>query len=190
VEYISERADLQPGEKYSPAMRTVHWLRAAIILGMIWAGWTMVSLDNQVPAKFDLFYPYHKSFGILAFLLVLTQLTFRSRGRVPGRSPSVSPVEHRVASLVQWAMYLLMILVPLLGYARSSTDTQSDGVFFFGINLPELLPKNDDASAVLQTLHRICAYSLLALIVLHVLGALKHRLFDRAKGPDPLSRML
>lgn len=38
---------------------------SVIILGQIWAGWTMVSLDVHVPAKFDVFYPWHKSFGML-----------------------------------------------------------------------------------------------------------------------------
>src|SRR6267154_1605500 len=53
------------------------------------------------------------------------------------------------------------------GYAMSSSYTQSDGVFFFGFNLPELLPKNDARFEVFQFLHRALAYSLLGFVALH-----------------------
>ena len=73
----------------------------------------------------------------------------------------------------------------------SSTYTQSDGVpfFFFGM-LPELLPKNDDWFEVFRLVHRTFAYTLIALVVLHVAGALKHRFLDRNGQTDVLRRML
>jgi cytochrome b561 len=157
---------------------------------MIWAGWTMVGLDDKNPVKFDVFYPLHKSFGVLVFLLVLTQLALRRLLPVPAPSRALSPAEARLAKIVHRALYGLMILVPLLGYSRSSTFTDSDGVTLFGLPIPELLGKNDAVSDVLSALHRIAAYSLLALVLLHVMGALKHRFFDRRHEDDPLSRML
>jgi cytochrome b561 len=89
------------------------------------------------------------------------------------------------------AMYVLLIIVPLMGYSMSSTFTQSDGVpfFFFG-QLPELLPKNDRWFEVFQLLHRVLAYALLALLVLHVAGVLKHRFMDKDVDADVLRRML
>ena len=77
-----------------------------------------------------------------------------------------------------------------MGYSMSSTFTMSDGVFFFGVNLPELLPKNDDWFVVFQLLHKVFAYTLLALIVLHIAGALKHRFYDKDPRNDVLRRML
>jgi len=87
-------------------------------------------------------------------------------------------------------LYTLMFVVPLMGYAMSSSFTQSDGVFFFGVNLPELLPKNDARFAVFQMLHRYLAYTLLALVAVHVIGALKHRFLDRNRDNDVLSKMV
>jgi len=177
-------------EKYRLPMRIIHWVRAFLILGMIWAGWTMTSLDDKVPAKFDTYYPLHKSFGVLVFLLVLTQLALRWFLPVPKPSPVLSRTEAFVAKIVHRALYVLMILVPLIGYARSSTYPDSDGVTLFGLKIPELLGKNDAVSSVLSLLHSIGAYSLLALVVLHVAGALKHRFFDHGHEDDPLSRMI
>ena len=77
-----------------------------------------------------------------------------------------------------------------MGYAMSSSFTQSDGVPFFVTDLPELLPKNDRAFALFALAHKTLAYTLLALVVLHIIGVLKHRFLDRGRAADVLPRML
>jgi len=181
-----------PGNtRYPRRVRWLHWLMAVIILGMLAVGFTMVHLiDDAVPVKFDWLYPYHKSFGMLALILVLIRLAVRRSARLPGLPRSLPPWERRLAKAAHVALYTLMVLVPLMGYSLSSSFTQSDGVYFFGVNLPELLPKNDARYAVFERLHAIFAYTLLALIILHVFGALKHRFLDRDEDKDVLKRIL
>jgi cytochrome b561 len=110
---------------------------------------------------------------------------------VPGPPAALRPWERTLSVLAHRALYVLLVAVPLMGYAMSSSFTQSDGVpfFFFG-HVPELLPKNDRWFEVFQLLHRLLAYTLLALLVLHVAGALKHRFLDRDPQADVLRRML
>jgi cytochrome b561 len=163
---------------------------AVLILGMIWTGWSMVPENYDTPSKYDFFYPWHKSFGMLILILVAARLVIRTRAAIPALPSGFAPWEVKAAKLGHAALYTLMIVVPCMGYAMSSSFTQSDGVFFFGVNLPELLPKNDDRFVVFQTLHRWLAYTLLALIVVHVLGAIKHRFLDRSRDNDVLSRMV
>lgn len=178
-------------DRYSTSLRVLHWLRAVIVLGLLWAGWQMTGMNDEIPSKYELYYPWHKSFGVLAFLLVLTQIAVRLRTpRLPQPLQTLAPYERLLSTLVQRAMYGLLVVVPLMGYSMSSTYTQSDGVFFFGVDLPELLPKNDDWFVVFQALHKYLAYTLLVLIVLHVAGALKHRFLDRDPRKDVLRRML
>lgn len=178
-------------EKYPASMRALHWLRAAVVIGTLGVGLTMVNLPDDLPAKFELLYPNHKQFGVLALLLALAQLLLRWRSRVPELPQSLQPWERTVSKFAHRALYVLLIVVPLMGYSMSSTFTQSDGVpfFFFG-QLPELLPKNDRWFEVFQLLHRIFAYTLLTLVVLHVAGALKHRFLDKDAESDVLRRML
>lgn len=176
--------------KYPLAMRILHWTMAAIILGMVWAGWTMTSMNDEVPAKFAVFYPWHKSFGMLVLILAIMRLAVRARSSIPPLPSGLAAGEKSVAKAARMLLYVLIILVPCLGYAMSSSYTQSDGVYFFGVNLPELLPKNDDRYEVFRYLHRVFAYNLSGLAVLHALGALKHRFLDRDKDNDVLSRMI
>ena len=177
-------------DRFPTALRLLHWLRALLVLGLLWAGWHMTGLSDDVPGKYELYYPWHKSFGILAFLLAVLQIGLRRQLPVPQPLPALAPYERMLSTLTQRLMYVLLVIVPLMGYSMSSTYTMSDGVFFFGTNLPELLPKNDNWFEVFQGLHKVLAYTLLGLIVLHVVGALKHRFLDRDPHKDVLRRML
>lgn len=177
--------------KYPVNMRVLHWLRAAVVIGTLSVGVLMVNLPDDLPLKFEQFYPNHKQFGMLALLLCLVQLVLRMRSRLPVPPPGLLPWERMLSIFVHRAFYALLIIVPLMGYSMSSTFTQSDGVpfFFFG-HLPELLPKNDRWFEVFQWLHRVLAYALLALVVLHIAGTLKHRYLDKGGQADVLPRML
>ena len=177
-------------ERYPLRMRVLHWTRAAIILGLVPLGWYMTTLPDATPIKFDILYPTHKEFGVLVFLVACVALLVRSRSRVPELPRGLARWEAILAHFTHRAIYVLILIVPLIGYARSSTYTQSDGVPFFFTMIPEILPKNDRVSEVLSHLHEILAYTLFALAVLHILGALKHRLLDRGGRTDVLRRMI
>lgn len=186
--------DLDQATKYPLSMRVLHWLRAVIILGLIWSGWYMTSLPEDTPmATFDLFYPNHKQFGVLVWLLALVHLAIRwsNRANLPHEPEALKSWEKTLSHAVHRLIMLLTVLIPLLGYSMSASFTQSDGVpfFFFG-ELPEILPKNDNAFAVFQALHKYSAYALLALVALHAAGAIKHRILDKGGETDVLPRML
>jgi cytochrome b561 len=175
-------------------MRVLHWLRAIIILGLIWCGWYMTRLPETTPMEtFNLFYPNHKQFGVLVWLLALVHLALRwsNRHNLPQTPSGLSGWEKTLSHFVHRLIIALTLLIPVLGYSMSSSFTQSDGVpFFFISHVPEVLPKNDAAFEVFRVLHRYSAYALLVLIVLHVAGAVKHRLQDKGGETDVLPRML
>lgn len=178
-------------ERYSAWMRSVHWLRALVVLGTLAVGLVMVNLPDELPAKYADLYPNHKQFGLLAWVLTWLQLAARRRGPLPPLPAGLQGWEQALSKATHVALYGLLLVVPLMGYCMSSTFTQSDGVpFFFLPHVPELLPKNDAWFEVFRTVHRVLAYGLLALIALHVAGAVKHRWFDRDRNTDVLGRML
>lgn len=177
--------------RYSAAMRWLHWLRAGVVMGTLAIGIIMVNLPDELQAKFDVLYPNHKQFGLLALLLVAVALIVRVCSNVPRPPAGLASWERALSRFVHCALLFLLVAVPVIGYSMSSTFTQSDGVpfFFFG-HVPELLPKNDDWFERFQLLHRVLAYTLLGLLVLHVAGAIKHRFIDKDAQTDVLRRML
>ena len=153
-------------------------------------GWLMTRLGDGAALKYGTLYPLHKSSGLLVLSLVGLQIAIRLRTTLPPPAAGIPQTNRRLSQLVHGAMYLLLVSVPLMGYAMSSSYSLSDGITFFGIPITELLPKDDARFELFQWMHKIMAYTLLALIGLHVAAVVKHRYLDKSPGRDVLPRMM
>lgn len=179
--------------KYPLSIRILHWLRAILIIGLIASGWYMTGLPDSEMDTAMFFYPNHKQFGVLVWLLAIVHLTLRWRYRaaMPAAPVALKLWEKRLSYVMHKLIITLTVLVPVLGYSMSSSFTQSDGVpFFFIKHIPEILPKNDSAFVVFQSLHAYGAYLLLFCVLLHIASAVKHRLQDKNGPTDVLPRMI
>jgi len=174
--------------KYPLPIRAIHWSSALIIFGLIALGAYMTPFDIDNMEHSENLYFWHKSFGVLAFILVCLRLFFRSKHTLPELPKGMPKHEKLAAKVAHKALYTLMILVPILGYIQSCVYPYSSGVHFFGLLLPELFSDSQAAFDVVNVIHKVLAYSLLTLIAVHALGAIKHRLFD--KENDVLNRMI
>lgn len=179
--------------KYPFSMRVLHWLRAFLIIGLIGSGWYMSGIWESDAGMAEFLYPNHKQFGVLVWLLAVVHLTLRWKyhNQLPASPALLTTWEKNLSHIIHRTIMVLTFLIPLLGYSMSSSFTQSDGVpFFFISHIPEILPKNDQAFELFQTLHKYGAYALLVCVLLHILGAFKHRLIDKDGETDVLPRML
>jgi cytochrome b561 len=82
-----------------------------------------------------------------------------------------------LARATHWGFYALLLAVPLTGWLMVSTGTKP--ISFFGLfDVPALpVPRGgDEPHDTFATLHTLLAWTMMALIVLHVAGALKHQL--------------
>lgn len=175
---------------YPVIMRISHWIRAGLIIGLIVLGWLMTSLPDGNSLKFGTLFPLHKSFGMLVLFFSIFQLFVRYYSTLPVSPENLALWEKWLSHIVQRIMIALTIIVPIMGYVMSSTYLQSDGVPFFIFYIPEILPKNETVFVLFHSLHKIFAYTLMVFVILHVCGVIKHRLFDKERGGDVLSRML
>ena len=102
--------------KYPLSIRILHWLIAAIILGLMVLGYSMTPFDVDNPQFSEQLYFWHKSFGILVLILMCMRLVIRMRSIVPD-PPAGLPRHEVVASKVAHKLlYLLAFAVPVLGY--------------------------------------------------------------------------
>jgi cytochrome b561 len=164
-------------------MVLLHWLMAVVILGMIACGWYMSELEGEDPLR-PLLYDLHKAFGVTAFVLVVIRLLVRFTSRKPALPNSFRPLEVKAAATGHALLYVLMIAVPLSGYAMSTLFGFS--VKWFGLELPKLLPVDRLLARDVKEMHELFAYSLLAVIAIHVAAVIKHYLFEKV---NLLSRM-
>jgi cytochrome b561 len=162
-------------QRFTASQRLLHWLMAACILAMLFIGVGMVS---TVMPKYLALISIHKSLGIAILLLALIRLGLRLTYGAP-RLPADLPEPMKLAAhLSHYAFYVLMIGMPLIGWAMLSASAYPV-VLLGGVHLPAILPQSDSLRTLLWNAHFYLAFAFFALILLHVAAALFHALVRR-----------
>ncbi len=171
---ILERGELVR-DRFSPAQRVLHWGMATCVLAMLFIGVAMVSTARPINLTLV---SIHRPLGIAILLLAFLRLSVRARRGTPPLPRDLPAPARLGAALSHWALYCAMIAMPLIGWAMVSA-AGLPVVMWSGFHLPSILPQSDALHAVLWNAHRIIAYLLFALILLHVSAALMHALIRR-----------
>jgi len=147
---------------------------AVLILSLIAVGFLMT--QDWLPHRFTVF-QWHKSFGITVLLLSVLRLIWRLTHKPPALPAGMKTWEIWAAKLTHIGFYVLMIGVPLLGWAMvSASPLPIENKLFFLIPLPDMpgITASKDATERLKDFHEIGAKLILLLFILHVGAALKH----------------
>lgn len=164
---------------------TLHWSMAIAILGMFGLGLWMVSLSY-----YDPWYrqgPFiHKSVGMILLALLVLRLLWRLANPRPDDAPTLKPWERVTAHLTHWLLYGLLLAVMVAGYLISTADDRGISVFGW-FDVPATLQGLENQEDVAGDIHEILAWSIIALVAVHSLAALKHHFLDR---DDTLLKML
>ena len=169
---------------YTATAKSLHWLMALLLLGLLALGFYMHDLPLS-PTKLKL-YSWHKWAGVTAFVLVLGRLAWRLAHTPPALPASLPRWQALVAHGTHRLLYLLMLAIPLSGWLMSSAKGFQT-VYFGVLPLPDLLDKNAELGDALQFVHMALNISFVTLLAAHVGAALKHHFIDR---DDILTRML
>jgi cytochrome b561 len=169
--------------RYTSTAIALHWLMAALLLGLFAVGLYMHDLPLS-PWKLKI-YSWHKWAGVTAFLLVLVRLAWRAGHRPPSLPAAMSDALRFAAHAGHAVLYLLMIAIPLSGWLMSSAKGFQT-VYFGVLPIPDLLEKNKELGSLLGEVHEVLAFALAFIVVGHAGVALKHHLIDR---DDVLIRM-
>lgn len=175
--------------RFSGAQRLLHWTMAAGIVAMLFIG---VGMLSTVAPSYVPLLATHKTLGVALFLLVLVRLCLRLVLGAPALPASLPPLMRLGAVLSHWALYGLMIVMPLLGWAILSA-ADYPVVLFGNVRLPPIVPQSDSLHTLLWGAHRWLAFAFFGLILLHVAAALFHALVRRdgvfeAMSPLPASK--
>ncbi len=154
--------------RYSLTAIVLHWLMAALIVGLLALGLIMVDLPKS-PQR-TAWIGLHKSLGLCALLLAAGRLAWRHHRQPP--ASLLSGWQERLASGVHRALYGLMLLVPLAGYLSSSFSKYP--LKFFGLPMFKAGWPDEAINGLLNPLHKGSAWLLAVLVALHIAGALHH----------------
>ncbi|MCR5880270.1 cytochrome b/b6 domain-containing protein [Phenylobacterium sp. J367] len=169
-------------KRYSAVAIALHWLTAAAILAQLTLAWRMQG--PRTPESFALI-QLHKSVGVTILVLTLFRLAWRLAHRPPPEPPTLAPWERGLARLTHGSFYVLLLALPLSGWLLVSASPLAISTQLYGVvpfpDLPgvaSLPPELKEAwRSGAHAVHEALALTLLALLGLHVAGALKHQLF-------------
>jgi cytochrome b561 len=162
---------------YGIVSRLFHWLMAVAIVGMFVLGLWMVTLDYYSP-YYNAAPDFHRSFGILLLIALLVRWLWRATNPKP-EPVGLSPLEQKASRAVHWGFYVLLLALMISGYLITTPDGQPIDVFgWFSVpSLIQMRGLEDQAGYV----HRIVAYVVIALAVVHSAAALKHHFVDKSE---------
>jgi cytochrome b561 len=167
---------MKPATRYTNTAIVLHWLTALLILGLFPLGLYMSGLALSV-LKLRL-YAWHKWFGLTVLTLVLLRLGWRAGHAAPPLPASVPLWQQRIANLLHAAIYLLLLAIPLSGWAFSSAAGVP--IVWWGVlPLPMLVAPDHHLAELLSDLHSTLNFTLAGLVAMHVGAALKHHFIDR-----------
>jgi cytochrome b561 len=152
--------------------RLLHWLMAIAILAMLFIGIGMVS---TVAPKYVSLLLTHRTLGIAILALVVIRIVVRLRAGTPPLPIDLPPPMRLAAKLSHYALYALMLAMPLIGWGMVSAGGYPV-TLLWGIQLPAILPANATLHALLWKAHATLAFAFFALILLHIAAGLFHAL--------------
>jgi len=163
--------------------KTFHWLIVLLIINQ----WLIAERAEDLKglAKVQAL-GWHKSFGITILMLAILRLVWRWMNPVPTLEGQAKGWEKLLANLSHILLYGLIFAIPLSGWAMSSAHAYSVSWFKL-FQLPNLVHPDHELSETLEMIHERLFVALVAVAVLHALGALKHHVIDRN---EVLKRML
>jgi cytochrome b561 len=161
--------------RFAAPQRVLHWLMAVCIIAMFFIGAGMVS---TIAPKYLPLILAHKTLGAALLVLVLIRLALRLYYGAPPLPADLPNTMKLGAKLSHYALYGLMIVMPLLGLGMLWAAAYPV-VLYGGIRIPALLPQSDDVHTLLWNAHFYLGFAFFALVLLHVAAGLFHALIRR-----------
>ncbi|HSQ79520.1 MAG TPA: cytochrome b [Casimicrobiaceae bacterium] len=163
-------------DAWGSPVKFLHWAVALLVLAQFPLGWAAVTWRLS-PLKLDLFV-WHKSIGISILALMVVRLMWRLANQVPALPKTIPAWEGRAARLGHFLLYAMLFAMPLSGWVVNSAANIPFRIFW-RVPLPSIGGPDKVIAALSARVHLILFIGLAALLLLHIVAALRHHLTRR-----------
>jgi superoxide oxidase len=148
---------------------TLHWLTAALITMQLTTAWLVSQSTDYSPVLLTA----HRSIGVLTWIVVVGRLIWRRTfAYLPPFPASVSKLQQWVAKVVEYGLYVLLLIQPITGLGNTLFHGRPFALFAWRV--PALLAPNKTVFQMFQSVHELGAMALLTLVGLHAAATLFH----------------
>ena len=169
---------------YTATAKSLHWLIVLLLIVQFVAAWTMPHIGRKTPVSTLI--SVHFTMGILILAVAVVRLAWRFSHGEPEPEDGVPPWQTASARILHLLLYLLLFVLPLLGWINASWRGMP--IVMFGVTVPQLVATHAPGWSWTGDVHALLSnYLLTALVGLHVLAGLYHYFIRRDRV---LQRML
>lgn len=119
-------------DNYGSIAKWLHWVTAALFLGsyisVYYRHWFT---QEKTPENWTAL-QLHLSIGVTIAVVVALRIVWRTISRVPDQEPGTR-LEHLAAKAGHYALYGIMIIMPITGYVGTGVHTE----YFFLFDIPK-----------------------------------------------------
>lgn len=169
-------------QSFGSVTRAFHWLTALLILTAIPLG--IIANDMAYDSSAALaqkaqLFSLHKTIGIAAFGVAALRILWAFTQTHPAPVHPDRRAETTLAAAIHWLLYISMLAVPLSGWVHHAATTGFAPILWpVGQDLP-LVPKSETVADIAAALHWVFTKLLIASLLLHIAGAVKHHVIDK-----------
>lgn len=164
------------GSGYGTVARLLHWVTVLLVLAMMPVGVIMQQEGLARPTQ-DALFIFHKNFGVILLLLILLRLAWRLLNPPPPLPAAVPGWQAELSAWVHRGLYAMLIFMAVTGFVRVSAGGFPIEMLDW-LGVPRL-PRMEGLAQLAKSAHFLGKFLLLALILMHVGGALFHAIVKR-----------
>jgi cytochrome b561 len=160
--------------QYSKRMVIAHWLTLALLLAAWFLGDSVAEATDASKATLGDYF-WHIGVGGTILLMTFFRFYFRRKDGVP--APIGDTPIDKFAKGVHHLLYTLLFLLPVSGIMTVLTSDTGKALLSGDASL---LPKEHGYHNVFaHEVHEVLVNVLIAVVVVHLLGAIKHQFIDK-----------
>ena len=157
--------------KYSLISKLLHWASAIILFVQIPLGFYLVDLDFG-PERLNI-ENIHVIIGLSMFYLVILRLINKIINPPPKLEPSIFKGQKLLAKSNHLLLYVTILSITISGIFKKLFNGETLVIFFREIQIVE----NFEVADFFYDIHIFSNYLLIALIIIHILAVIVHKLF-------------
>jgi cytochrome b561 len=175
--------DMPELTKFSATAKWLHWIIAVIVIIMLLGGQTLESLPLSEREQIIM---VHSGLGTLVLLLMIVRWYWRLNHEVPSPISTMGPTQIRLAKLMHWGLYVLLVLQPIFGISQAMFITDYQVVAFGILDYSSIAADDEGLARVFHVLHGLNATIIMVLVIGHIGAGLYHHFVQK---DDVLRRM-
>ena len=119
---------------YTSTAKSLHWLIVVLLLAQFIFAWTMPHIGRNTPVTTLI--SLHFTVGIIILAVAIVRLSWRAIHAEPRPLDGVPPWQVQSARIIHWLLYVLLFVLPILGWINASWRGMP--IVMFGAELPKM----------------------------------------------------